>query len=300
MLLSCATDSIGNTPLIRLSRFFPQGNILGKLESQNPGGSIKDRIALAMIIDAEERGILLPGGTVVEPTSGNTGIGLAFVCATRGYKCILTMPESMSMERRKMTNFFGAQLIITPAEEGMRGAILKAEEIAQEKDVFYPNQFRNPINPKIHEKTTGSEIWKDTKGKVDIFVAGVGTGGTITGVGRFLQKQNPDIQLIAVEPEKSPVLSGGDSGGHGIQGIGAGFVPKILDISLLFAIETISEEEAIATSQELAKKEGFCVGISTGANVAIAKKYAEENPEKTVVTILCDTGERYLSTELFG
>lgn len=299
MIFNCITENIGKTPLISLSRLFPHRNILGKLESQNPGSSLKDRTALAMIVDAEERGILLPGGTLVEPTSGNTGIGLALVCAARGYECILTMPENMSQERQQMMRFLNAELILTPAEKGMTGAIAKAEEIILERNAFSPNQFENPANPKIHELTTGPEIWKDTKGKVDIFIAGVGTGGSITGIGNYLRKQNPKIEIIAVEPEKSPVLSGGKPGAHCIQGIGAGFIPGILDTSLFSAVETVSEEEAIAMSREIAKKEGICVGISSGANIAIAKKYAEKNPKKNVVTLLCDTGERYVSTGLF-
>lgn len=299
-----AIELIGNTPLVRLARL-GRGlpcEILGKLEAKNPLGSVKDRIAWAMIRDAEERGLLRPGGVVVEPTSGNTGIGLAFVCAIRGYRLILTMPETMSLERRAILQALGAEIVLTPAEEGMAGAVRAAQDLAKRYDAFMPQQFENPANPKIHEETTAEEIWHATEGRVDIFVAGVGTGGTITGVGRVLKARKPTVRVIAVEPAASPVLSGGKPGRHRIQGIGAGFVPKVLDRSVIDEIITVTDEEAAETARMLARKEGLLVGISSGAAVAAALKVASrpESAGKVLVVILPDTGERYLSTGLFG
>lgn len=299
-----AVDLIGNTPLVRLARIGAglPCIILGKLEGKNPLGSVKDRIAWAMIRDAEDRGLLRPGGVVVEPTSGNTGIGLAFVCAIRGYRLILTMPETMSLERRAILQALGAELVLTPAEEGMPGAVRAAQELVKRYRAFMPNQFENPANPKIHEKTTAEEIWRDTEGKVDIFVAGVGTGGTITGVGRALKARKPAVKVIAVEPAGSPVLSGGRPGRHRIQGIGAGFVPKVLDHSVIDEVITVTDEEAAETTRQLAHKEGLLVGISSGAAVAAALSVASRpaSAGKVLVVILPDTGERYLSTGLFG
>ncbi|PLX94723.1 MAG: cysteine synthase A [Desulfuromonas sp.] len=293
---------IGNTPLVRINSESDRGEaaIWGKMEGTNPGGSVKDRIALAMIEDAEQNGRLKPGMTIVEPTSGNTGIGLALVAAVKGYPLILTMPDTMSLERRRLFNVYGAELVLTPGSLGMRGAIEKAEELAQQRDGFLPQQFRNQANPKIHEKTTGPEIVAALDGKIDAFVAGVGTGGTITGVGRVLRKLNPAVQIIAVEPNDSPVLSGGDAGPHKIQGIGAGFVPDTLDTSIYDKVMTVSNENAIATTRQLARQKGIFTGISAGANVFIARQVAKQlGPGKTVVTILCDTGERYLSTGIY-
>jgi cysteine synthase A len=299
-----AIDLIGNTPLLRLSRI-GKGLpcvILGKLEAKNPLGSVKDRIAWAMIREAERQGLLRPGGVVVEPTSGNTGIGLAFVCAIRGYRCILVMPETMSLERRAILQALGAELVLTPGEEGMAGAVRVAQELVRRYQAFMPQQFENPANPNIHEETTAEEIWRDTEGKVDIFVAGVGTGGTITGVGRALKARKPSVKVIAVEPAASPVLSGGKPGRHRIQGIGAGFVPKVLDLSLVDEIVAVTDEEAAETARKLARLEGLLLGISSGAAVAAALKVAAR-PEcagKILVVILPDTGERYLSTGLYG
>ncbi len=299
-----AVDLIGNTPLVRLARIGDglPCTILGKLEGKNPLGSVKDRIAWAMICDAEDQGLLRPGGVVVEPTSGNTGIGLAFVCAIRGYRLILTMPETMSLERRAILQALGAELVLTPAEEGMAGAVRAAQELVKRYRAFMPHQFENPANPKIHERTTAEEIWRDTEGKVDIFVAGVGTGGTITGVGRVLKARKPTVKVIAVEPAGSPVLSGGRPGRHRIQGIGAGFVPKVLDRSVIDEVITVTDEEAAETTRQLAHKEGLLVGISSGAAVAAALTVAARPAAagKVLVVILPDTGERYLSTGLFG
>ncbi|MCS7216734.1 MAG: cysteine synthase A [Candidatus Bipolaricaulota bacterium] len=299
-----ALELIGNTPLVRLSRI-GQGlpcEILGKLEAKNPLGSVKDRIAWAMIREAEERGLLRPGGVVVEPTSGNTGIGLAFVCALRGYRLILTMPETMSLERRAILQALGAEIVLTPAEEGMAGAVRAAQELARRYHAFMPQQFENPANPGVHAATTAEEIWRDTEGRVDIFVAGVGTGGTITGVGRVLKARKPTVQVIAVEPAASPVLSGGKPGRHRIQGIGAGFVPKVLDRSVIDEVIPVSDEEAAETARQLARKEGLLLGISSGAAVAAALRVAARpaSAGKVLVVILPDTGERYLSTGLFG
>lgn len=304
-IVESMTDLVGGTPLVRLSRLSEGtgATILGKLESANPAGSVKDRIGLAMIEAAERDGTLTPGESViVEPTSGNTGIALAFVCAARGYKCILTMPESMSMERRALLKAYGAELVLTPATEGMRGAIARAQEIADDTPgAFIPQQFENPANPDIHERTTAEEIWDDTEGAVDIFVAGVGTGGSITGVGHVLKQRKPGVQVVAVEPVDSPVLSGGDPAPHRIQGIGAGFVPGVLDTAVYDEVIQVSAEDAFATSRHLASDEGVLTGISAGANAWAARELAmrPENAGKVIVTIICDTGERYLSTALF-
>ena len=297
------TELIGNTPLVRLNRLSKPGSatIYGKVEFFNPGGSVKDRICLNMINEAERQGKLQPGGTIVEPTSGNTGIGLALVAAVRGYNLILVMPESMSMERASLLSSYGAQLVLTPAWEGMKGSIKEAESIlAQNPSYFMPDQFSNPANPAIHRTTTAVEIWDALDGKVDALVAAVGTGGTITGCGEVFKEKNPNVQVIAVEPATSPVLSGGDPGPHKIQGIGAGFVPKVLNQKILDRVITVTDDEAYHTAKLLSKKEGLLVGISAGANVFAAQKVAEElGPNKNVVTILCDTGERYISIEKY-
>ena len=298
------TEAVGDTPLIRLGRV-GQGlgaTVLGKLEGANPGGSVKDRIAVSMIDAAERGGKLRPGGTIIEPTSGNTGIGLALVAAARGYRLVLTMPESMSLERRQLLALFGAELVLTPAAEGMRGAIRKADELlAAAPGAFMPQQFKNPANPEVHRRTTAEEIWRDTGGAVDAFVAGVGTGGTLTGVGGLLKERRPGVRVVAVEPADSAVLSGGKPGPHKIQGLGAGFVPEVLNRGLVDEVITVLAVDAMATARRLARDEGLLVGISSGANVWAALQVAErpEMAGKTVVTILCDTGERYLSTELF-
>ena len=300
------TDLIGNTPLLALNRYSKEAGlaapIIGKLEYFNPLGSVKDRIAFAMIEAGEAAGKIKPDSVIIEPTSGNTGIGLAFVSASRGYKLILTMPETMSVERRNLLKALGAELVLTPGAEGMKGAIRKAEELAQANpNSFLPQQFKNPANPEMHRKTTAEEIWRDTGGKVDIFVAGVGTGGTITGVGEVLKSRNPAVQIIAVEPADSPVLSGGQPGPHKIQGIGAGFVPDVLNVNIIDEIITVKNDDAMATGRELARTEGLLIGISCGAAVWAATQVARrpENKGKVVVVILPDTGERYLSTALF-
>jgi len=295
-------DLIGNTPLVRLVRIGGASPILAKLEMRNPLGSVKDRIAWAMIHDAEERGVLTPGGTVVEPTSGNTGIGLAFVCAVRGYRLVLTMPETMSAERRAILSALGAEVVLTPGADGMSGAVRKAEELVSELGAFMPNQFENPANPRVHERTTAEEVWRDTDGKVDIFVAGIGTGGTITGVGRFLKRHRPGVRIVGVEPAASPVLSGGTKGRHRIQGIGAGFVPGILDRTVIDEILTVTEDEAERMARRLAREEGIFAGISSGAALAAAVRIADrpEAAGNTTVVVLPDTGERYLSTPLFS
>ncbi len=304
-IIESMTDLVGNTPLVRLSRLSEGtgATILGKLESANPAGSVKDRIGLAMVEAAEREGLLTPGeSVVVEPTSGNTGIALAFVCAARGYKCILTMPETMSMERRALLKAYGAELVLTPGTEGMRGAIARAQEIADETPhAFVPQQFENAANPDVHARTTAEEIWADTDGSVDIFVAGVGTGGSITGVGHVLKERRPGVQIVAVEPADSPVLSGGDPAPHRIQGIGAGFVPGVLDTSVYDEIIQVTAEDAFETARNLARDEGVLTGISAGANAWAALQLAKrpENAGKVIVTIICDTGERYLSTALF-
>ncbi len=292
-------DCIGKTPLVKLQRIgvAAGAEIWAKVEGLNPSGSVKDRAAWAMVLDAEEKGKLKPNGTIVEPTSGNTGIGLAMVAAARGYRLILTMPETMSQERRDLLRAYGAELVLTPGALGMRGAIQKAEElIAENPDYFMPQQFENPANSRIHEITTGPEIYAEMRGDIAAFVAGVGTGGTITGVGRYLKARNPEIRVIAVEPAASPVLSGGEPGPHGLQGIGAGFVPKILDVSLLDEIITVTEEEARVACKALAQQEGILAGLSSGAAVHAAIQVAKGlTPGKKVVVVLPDHGNRYLS-----
>lgn len=298
--------SIGRTPLVRLNTIaagIKAACVLGKIEGRNPAYSVKCRIGANMIWDAEKRGALKPGGTIVEPTSGNTGIALAFVAASRGYRLILTMPETMSLERRAMLKAFGAELVLTPGEKGMPGAIAEAERIAAEnKDFFLPQQFNNPANPEIHFKTTGPEIWTDTDGAIDVLVSGVGTGGTITGVSRYIkQEQGKAIESVAVEPATSPVLSGGQPGKHKIQGIGAGFKPDVLDMSLVDKVETVTDDEAFEMARRLAREEGVICGISCGAAAAVALRLAHQDDyqDKTIVVVLPDSGERYLSTPLF-
>ena len=298
---------IGKTPLLQLTHLEETeqlpANILAKLEFFNPGGSAKDRVALSMILDAEEKGILKPGATIIEPTSGNTGIGLASVATARGYKAIIVMPDSMSVERQILMGAFGAELVLTPGAEGMSGAIAKAEALAKEiPGSFIPDQFSNPANAMAHYRTTGPEIWTDTDGNVDIFVAAVGTGGTITGTGRYLKEQNPNIKVIAVEPAESPLLSGGKAGPHGIQGIGANFIPKVLDTGIYDEIIPVTTEDAYATGRKLGITEGILCGISSGAALYAAMDVAKrpENAEKTIVVLLPDTGDRYLSTPMFA
>lgn len=302
-----AAELVGNTPLLEVGNIEKdlglEAKILVKLEYFNPAGSAKDRIALSMIEDAEEKGILKPGAVIIEPTSGNTGIGLASLAAIKGYRVILTMPETMSVERRNILKAYGAEIVLTDGTKGMNGAIAKANELAAEyENSFIPGQFENPANPAIHRKTTGPEIWRDTDGQVDIFVAGVGTGGTITGVGEYLKSQNPDVKVVAVEPATSPVLSQGKSGPHKIQGIGAGFVPKNYNSTVVDGILQVSNDDAIRTGRELAKYEGLLVGISSGAAVSAATRLAQlpENEGKNIVVLLPDTGERYLSTLLYA
>ena len=297
---SSELDRIGNTPLVKISSAKGSAAIWGKLESANPGGSVKDRIAKAMIEQAERDGLLKPGDVIVEPTSGNTGIGISLVGTIKGYEVVLTMPDTMSMERRRLLGAFGAELILTPGIKGMRGAIEKAEEIAAERKAFMPQQFANPANPKVHKETTGPEILRDLGNQVDALVAGVGTGGTITGAGQAIKDHNPDALIVAVEPSDSAVLSGGEPGPHKIQGIGAGFVPDVLDTEIYSRIITVSNEDAMRSARDLARDEGIFVGISAGANVFAARQVAAQlSPEQNVVTILCDTGERYLTTNIF-
>ena len=301
------TDLVGNTPLLELNNYNKnkglKARVIAKLEYFNPAGSVKDRVALAMIEDAEAKGLLKPGATIIEPTSGNTGVGLAFVAAAKGYKLILTMPDTMSLERRNLLKALGAELVLTSGSDGMKGAIARAEEqVAANPGSLILQQFDNPANPAMHERTTGQEIWRDTDGRVDIFVAGVGTGGTVSGVGAALKANNPKVKIVAVEPEDSPVLSGGKPGPHKIQGIGAGFVPKNYNSAVIDEVLQVSNDDAIRTGRELAKYEGLLVGISSGAAVAAATRLARlpENEGKTIVALLPDTGERYLSTLLYA
>ena len=306
-IYTSADQLIGHTPLLELTHVEKndglKARILAKVEYFNPAGSVKDRIAKAMIDDAEQRGLLKPGATIIEPTSGNTGIGLCAVAAARGYRAIIVMPETMSVERRQMMKAYGAEIVLTEGSRGMKGAIEKAEQLAKEiENSFIPAQFDNPANPKIHYETTGPEIWEDTDGQADIFVAGVGTGGTITGTGRYLKEKNPAVKIVAVEPASSPVLSGGASGAHKIQGIGAGFVPKVLDTAVYDEIIRVENEDAFAAGRRIGREEGFLVGISSGAAVWAAVELAKrpENEGKTIVVLLPDTGDRYLSTAMFA
>ena len=306
-IYTSADQLIGKTPLLELTHIEKEegleAKVLGKLEYFNPAGSVKDRIAKAMIDDAEQKGLLKPDSVIIEPTSGNTGIGLASVAAARGYRIIIVMPETMSVERRQLMKAYGAELVLTEGAKGMKGAIAKADELAKEiPNSFIPGQFVNPANPAVHKATTGPEIWEDTDGKVDIFVAGVGTGGTVTGTGEYLKSQNPNVKVVAVEPASSPVLSKGVAGSHKIQGIGAGFVPDVLDTKVYDEIIPVENEDAFATGKLIGKKEGVLVGISSGAAVWAAIQLAKrpENKDKTIVALLPDTGDRYLSTPLFA
>ena len=307
MMYSSAAELVGKTPLLELTRLEKEhgleATLLAKLEYFNPAGSVKDRIAKAMIEDAEASGALQPGAVIIEPTSGNTGIGLAAIAAAKGYRLMITMPETMSVERRRLMQAYGAELVLTEGAKGMKGAIARAEELAREiPGSFIPGQFRNPANPQIHRKTTGPEIWADTDGRVDVFVAGVGTGGTITGVGEYLKERNPAIRIAAVEPADSPVLSGGAPGPHKIQGIGAGFVPEVLNTAIYDEVIQVGSEEAFAAGREIARREGILVGISSGAALRAAIEIAKrpQSRGKTIVVLLPDTGDRYLSTPLFG
>ncbi|MHC4646218.1 MAG: cysteine synthase A [Planctomycetota bacterium] len=297
------TAAVGYTPLVKINKLgSPKATILAKLESFNPCGSVKDRIGLSMIRAAEEQGLIKSDTVIIEPTSGNTGIALAFICAARGYKLVLTMPESMSIERRKLLKMFGADIVLTPAERGMAGAVEKAEQLlAENPNSCMPQQFKNPANPQIHRETTAKEIWIDSDGNVDVLVAGVGTGGTITGCGEVLKEKNNNLKVIAVEPADSPVLSGGKPGPHKIQGIGAGFVPDVLNVGIIDEIIKVSNNDAMKTARDLALKEGIMAGISAGANVwaAVQVSNRKESQGKNIVTIICDTGERYISTDLF-
>lgn len=306
MIYTNLTELIGKTPLLELSNYGKKhsldAKIIGKLEYFNPAGSVKDRIAYAMVVDAEEKGLLKPGAVIIEPTSGNTGIGLAAIAAAKGYRAILTMPETMSIERRNLLKGYGAEIVLTDGTKGMKGAIAKAEELATEiENSFIPSQFSNPANPEVHRQTTGPEIWEDTDGKVDIFISGIGTGGTITGAGEYLKSKNPDVKVIAVEPEDSAILSGNEPGPHKIQGLGAGFVPDTLNTEVYDEIITVSNDDAFATGKEVAKTDGILLGISSGAAIYAATLLAKrpENKGKNIVVILPDTGERYLSTPLF-
>ncbi len=304
-IASDITQLVGRTPLVAFNRLGAglPGIVVGKLESFNPCSSVKDRIALAMIDDAEKKGLLSKNTVIIEPTSGNTGIALAFIAAARGYKLILTMPETMSLERRALLKAFGAELVLTPGPEGMPGAVKKAEElVASTPNAYMPQQFKNPANPLVHYLTTGPEIWDDTDGKVDILVAAIGTGGTVTGAGKYLKEKNPGVRICAVEPEASPFLTKGTRGPHPIQGIGAGFKPDVLDMSVIDEVLLVSNEEAINTTRRCVREEGILMGVSAGANVAVALRMAarEENRGKMIVTIICDTGERYLSTPTYS
>ncbi len=302
MIYTSADQLIGNTPLLELTHIETHARILAKLEYFNPAGSVKDRVALAMINDAEEKGLLVPGSVIIEPTSGNTGIGLACVAAARGYQTIIVMPDSMSIERQQIMKAYGATVVLTPGDEGMSGAIRKAEEIAaQTPNSFIAGQFTNPANPQAHYDTTGPELWRDTDGRIDIFVAGIGTGGTITGTGRYLKEKKPDIQIIAVEPAASPLLSRGTAGSHGLQGIGANFIPDILDTAIYDEVLPVTEEQAYAAARLLGAREGILVGISSGAalHAALTVAARPENKGKTIAVLLPDTGDRYLSTPLF-
>ena len=307
-IFTSVDQMIGNTPLLQLNGYAKKAGISGatilaKLEYLNPAGSVKDRVALAMIEDAEKKGLLKPGATIIEPTSGNTGIGLAAVAAAKGYKAILTLPDTMSVERRNLLKAYGAQIVLTEGAKGMKGAIAKAEELHKSTPgSFIPGQFINPANPAVHKKTTGPEIWKQTDGKVDIFVAGIGTGGTITGVGEYLKEQNPNVKIVAVEPATSPVLSKGEAGPHKIQGIGAGFIPDVLNTKIYDEIIPVENEDAFTEGRAFAQSEGILVGISSGAALKAARTLAEraENKGKTIVVLLPDSGDRYLSTPLFS
>ena len=301
-IYTSVSQLIGHTPLLELCRIEKGARILAKLEGLNPAGSAKDRVALSMILDAEERGLIHPGSVIIEPTSGNTGIGLCSVAAARGYRCIIVMPDSMSMERRLLMTAFGGELVLTPGAEGMTGAIAKAEELAQKiPGSFIAGQFSNPANPDAHYNTTGPEIWDDAGGEVDFFVAGVGTGGTITGTGRYLKEKNPDVQIVGVEPADSPLLTSGRSGPHGLQGIGANFIPEILDTNLLDEVITVSTQEAYAAGRRLGREEGILAGISAGAalHAALLLAARAENAGKTIVVLLPDSGERYLTTPMY-
>lgn len=306
-IYTSAQQLIGNTPLLELSNFKKQlqlnARLLGKLECYNPAGSVKDRVALNMIEEAEKAGLLKPGSTIIEPTSGNTGIGLASVAAVRGYRVIIVMPDSMSVERRLLMKAYGAELVLTEGKKGMQGAVEKAEALAKEiPNSFIPDQFCNPANAAAHEATTGPEIWNDTEGKVDIFVAGVGTGGTVTGVGRYLKSKNPRIKIVAVEPAGSPLLSGGSAGSHGLQGIGANFIPQVLDTTIYDEVLTVTEEDAYTAGRLMGKTEGLLVGISSGAALSAAISLAKrpENSGKTIVVLLPDSGDRYLTTKMYA
>ena len=304
MLYSCMEEIIGNTPMVKLSRYLAargiSGSVFGKLEGVNPSGSAKDRAALYMIDEAEKNGVLTLGGTIIEPTSGNTGIGLAAIGAARGYRVILVMPDTMSQERIRLLKAYGAQVVLTPGSEGMKGSIARAEELREAiLGAVLAGQFDNPANPLAHEKTTGPEIWKDLGGKVDVFVAGAGTGGTITGTAKYLKKQNPDIKIVAVEPASSPLLTEGRAGAHGLQGIGANFVPKNLDLSLVDEIMTVTDEDAFASAKLLARSEGLLTGITSGAAAYAAGELAKKYPDKNIVALLPDNGDRYLSTGIY-
>ena len=305
-IYTSAAQLIGKTPLLELTNIAKndglKATVLAKLEGRNPAGSAKDRVALSMILDAEEKGILKPGSVIIEPTSGNTGIGLCSVAAARGYKCIIVMPDSMSMERRLLMTAFGGELVLTPGALGMSGAIAKAEELAKEyPNSFIAGQFVNPANPKAHYRTTGPEIWEDTDGKVDIFVAGIGTGGTISGTGKYLKEKNPGVRIVGVEPADSPLITKGVAGPHGIQGIGANFIPEILDTALLDEVTTVTTEQAYTAGRRLGGEEGVLAGISAGAALHVALELAkkEENAGKTIVALLPDSGERYLTTPMY-